>query len=107
MTAPDAIHLVFVTCPPAQAEALATALVEDGVAACVNLLPQLRSVYRWQGQVQRDDETLLLIKAPASGFGRLKQAILARHPYELPEIVAVHPADGHGPYFDWILSTAS
>ena len=104
MTLTTPIHLVLTTCPPAAAETLAESLVADGLAACVNLLPQLRSIYRWQGNIQRDDETLLLIKAPASGFTALREAIIARHPYELPEVLAVNPTDGHAPYLDWVLS---
>jgi periplasmic divalent cation tolerance protein len=100
-----AIHLVFVSCPPAAASALAETLVRERVAACVNILPQMHSVYRWQGELQRDDEALLIIKAPASGFEALKKMILAHHPFELPEIIAVNPAEGHAPYLDWLLST--
>lgn len=97
-----AIHLVFVSCPPSAASALAETLVEHGVAACVNIIPAISSVYRWQGKVQRDAEALLIIKAPASGFDLLKKTILANHPYELPEILAVNPAEGHAPYLDWV-----
>jgi periplasmic divalent cation tolerance protein len=99
-----AVHLVLVTCPPEAAPALAETLVRERVAACVNLLPQIRSVYRWQGEVRNDDEALLIIKAPAADFDRLKQTILAHHPYELPEILAVNPAQGHAPYLDWVLT---
>ncbi|PPE75606.1 divalent-cation tolerance protein CutA [Solimonas fluminis] len=99
------LQLVFVTCPADAAESLARALVEARVAACVNVLPHVVSVYRWQDAVQRDEEALLLIKAPAEGFDALRQAVLARHPYELPEIVAVHPDAVHQPYLDWILAS--
>lgn len=100
----NAIHIVFVSCPPSVASSLAETLVEHGVAACVNIVPMMSSVYRWQGTVQRDDEALLIIKAPASGFESLKETILAHHPYELPEILAVNPAEGHAPYMDWVLN---
>lgn len=101
------IYLVLVSCPQAAAESLAEALVNEGLVACVSLLPQLRSIYRWQGQVQRDDESLLLIKTPVAKFGALQQAILARHPYELPEILAVNPLDGHAPYLDWVVASCT
>lgn len=102
-----AIQLVLVTCPPADASALAETLVRERVAACVNILPRISSVYRWQDEIKRDDEALLIIKAPAAGFEKLKQTILAIHPYELPEIVAVNPTEGHTPYFDWILNACT
>ncbi len=97
--------IAFVTCPADAAEALATALVEHRVAACVSIVPGLRSVYRWKDAVCRDDETLLLIKHPADGFEALRRAVLAQHPYELPEIVAVSLDRGHPPYLDWILAS--
>ena len=97
--------LALVTCPAADAEALARALVEARVAACVNLLPQLRSVYRWQDAIETAHETLLLIKYPADAFDALRDAVLARHPYELPEVIAVPLRDAHAPYLDWILAS--
>ena len=99
--------LAFVTCPPDHADALAAALVESGVAACVNILAGMRSVYRWNGELCRDDEALLLIKHRADRFDALRDAVLARHPYELPEIVAVDLDRGHAPYLDWIVQAAS
>jgi periplasmic divalent cation tolerance protein len=99
------VALAFVTCPADRAEALAAALVESRVAACVNIVPGLRSVYRWQGEVCRDDEALLLIKHPAAAFEALRAAVLAHHPYELPEIVAVDLDRGHPPYLDWVLAS--
>lgn len=98
------IHLVLVTCPVEAATALAEALVREHHAACVNIVPKITSVYRWQGEVTRDDEALLIIKAPAANFEQLKLAVLALHPYELPEIIAVNPTEGHAPYLDWVLS---
>jgi periplasmic divalent cation tolerance protein len=96
--------IAFVTCPVEVAETLAGALVEEGVAACVNVLPQIRSVYRWNGAICRDDEALLLIKHRSDGFEALCAAVLARHPYELPEIIAVDLDRGHPPYLDWLLA---
>lgn len=107
MSKPSEILLVSVSCPPAQAEPLAAALVEARVAACVQVLPGVRSVYRWQGALQRDDESLLLIKTAAARFDALKAAVLAHHPYELPEIVAVNPASGHAPYLDWVVESST
>lgn len=96
--------IALVTCPVDIAETLAEALVGEGVAACVNILPRIRSVYRWNGSVCRDDEALLLIKHRSERFEALRTAVLARHPYELPEIVAVDLDRGHPPYLDWLLA---
>ncbi|MDD3764178.1 MAG: divalent-cation tolerance protein CutA [Nevskiales bacterium] len=96
--------VALVTCPPDHAESLARHLVDTRVAACVNIVPAVRSVYRWQDAVQADDEALLLIKHAADSFDALRTEVLARHPYELPEIVTVHLDRGHTPYLDWIIA---
>ncbi len=95
-------RLILVTCPADAAEALARTLVEARVAACVNCVPGLRSVYRWRGEVQADDEALLLIKTTRDAFEALRAAVLSAHPYELPELIAVDIDDGHPPYLQWI-----
>lgn len=95
--------LVFTNLPDeASAHALATALVAERLAACVNLLAPCRSVYRWQGKVENATETPLLIKTTAGRYAALEAAIRARHPYELPEIVAVPVAHGLPEYLDWV-----
>ena len=100
-------QLALVSCPVDQAEALAVALVEARVAACVNILPRRQSVYRGQQQVQREDEALLLIKTRAECFDALRREVLARHPYELPEVIAVDIRAGHVPYLEWIAACTS
>lgn len=97
------IHLVLVTCPSDSASALAEILVRENFAACVNIVPKINSVYRWEGEIKHDEEALLIIKSAAANFESLKQAILLNHPYELPEILAVNPAEGHAPYLEWVL----
>lgn len=99
--------LVFISCPTEAAAPLARALVEARLAACVNILPGLRSVYRWQGQVCEDAETLLLAKTTADRFEALKAAVLNQHPSELPEIVAVKLSDAHAPFLQWLLEQCS
>lgn len=106
MTAP-AVRLALVTCPVASAETLARALVEARVAACVNVLPAVASIYRWQGAVTRDEESLLVIKTTATGFEALRSEVLARHPYELPEVIAIDVAEGHEPYLEWIAASVA
>lgn len=97
--------IALVTCPPEAADALARTLIEAGVAACVNAVPRIASTYRWQGAVQREEETLLVIKTTAERFDDLRRTVLAHHPYELPEVIAVDIAAGHAPYLDWLASS--
>lgn len=96
--------LIVLTVLPdrAAAERLADLLVAGNIAACVNLLAPCRSVYRWKGAVQHDEEHPLLIKTTAERYAALEDAIRANHPYELPEIVAVPIERGLPAYLAWI-----
>ena len=95
--------ICFCTCPDAgTAERIATALVDERLAACVNILPGVRSVYRWQDQVERADEQLLLVKTMPEHFERMKTRLLELHPYELPEVLAVEADHGHPDYLLWV-----
>jgi len=95
--------IVFCTCPDeACAERVATALVEERLAACVNRIPGAASTYRWQGRLCRDSEQLLLIKTTRERFEALRERIAALHPYELPEVIAVPIVHGSAAYLDWI-----
>ena len=97
------VLICFCTCPDRPvADRLAETLVGEGLAACVNVVPGLHSVYRWQGAIERSDETLLLIKTTAAGLPALSARIVELHPYELPEIVAVEVAGGLSAYLDWV-----
>lgn len=101
----DRAQVAWVSCPVASAEALARALVEARVAACINVLPAVTSIYRWKDGVERDAEALLMIKTTSGAFEDLKREVLARHPYELPEIIAVDIDAGHPPYLEWIAAS--
>jgi len=83
---------------------LARMLVQQRFAACVNIVPGVRSVYRWDGKVCEDTESTLLIKAPAEGLTELKEALLKAHPYEVPEfvVVDVDVKHSHQPYVKWV-----
>ncbi len=95
--------LVFTHLPDADAAcALAAHVVSARLAACVNILAPCRSVYRWQGKIEAAEEVPLLIKTTAARYAELEAAIRARHPYELPEIVAVPLSHGLPAYLDWI-----
>ncbi|MGD1791808.1 divalent-cation tolerance protein CutA, partial [Klebsiella pneumoniae subsp. pneumoniae] len=91
------------TCPDADsAERIATALVAERLAACVNLLPGLRSVYRWQRKVEAAAEVLLLVKTSAEAYPALQERLRQLHPYELPELLAVEAASGLPEYLQWL-----
>ncbi|MCP1575514.1 cation tolerance protein CutA [Herbaspirillum rubrisubalbicans] len=86
----------------AVAERIADALVAQGLAACVNILAPARSVYRWQGKVQRDTELPLLIKTTQARYQELEQAIVQLHPYDVPEIIALPITAGLPAYLAWM-----
>jgi periplasmic divalent cation tolerance protein len=81
---------------------IARALVERRLAACVNVIPGVRSFYRWKGAVEEDEERLLVIKTRRDRFEVLREALVALHPYELPEAIVLPIEAGHTPYLDWI-----
>lgn len=101
----DANQLViFCTCPDRESAGnLATALVEERLAACVNLLPDITSIYRWQGQVRREPECLLLIKTSEAGFEAVRSRVRSLHPYEVPEIIALPVIHGDPSYLQWLV----
>lgn len=95
--------LCLCTCPDAgTAERIATALVGERLAACVNVLPGMTSVYRWQGKVEQAGEWLLLAKTTRDRLDALSARVVALHPYELPEVLAVEATGGLPAYLDWI-----
>jgi periplasmic divalent cation tolerance protein len=84
------------------AEALAAALIEARLAACVTILAPCRSIYRWQGKVETSDEIPLLIKTTEARYAALEAAIRAQHPYELPEVIAIPITHGLPDYLGWV-----
>jgi len=97
-------HLLIITnCPDeAVANSIALAVVEAGLAACVNILPRVQSVYRWQGAIESGAEIPLLIKSTAARYAALEAAIRQHHPYELPEIIALPITHGLPAYLNWL-----
>jgi periplasmic divalent cation tolerance protein len=87
---------------PPEAERIARALVEERLAACVNVLPGVVSVYRWKGVVERENELVLVIKTLAERVDALKARLLELHPYELAEVVVIPIVGGHGAYLEWM-----
>lgn len=99
----ESVLLVMTNMPDAaSAGQLAHALVEARLAACVNCLPGVGSVYRWQGVVEQAAETTLLIKTVQSRYAELEAAIRQAHPYQVPEIIAIAPSAGWPAYMEWI-----
>jgi len=85
-----------------EAHQIARALVERRLAACVNVLPQIESVYRWQGEVESAREWLLIIKTRAEKFAAVRDAILELHSYEVPECIVLQIEDGSPTYLQWL-----
>ena len=91
------------TCPNTEtAQKIAHSLLEHGLAACINIIPTVQSVYRWQGKIEQENEALLMIKTRKDKFTQLESLIRRLHPYELPEIVAVPIEAGTKEYLNWI-----
>lgn len=100
----DSVLIVMTNCPDAEvADRLARTLVEQKLAACVNRLPAVDSIYRWQGTVERAVEVPLLIKSTRERLPEIQEAIRALHPYEVPEIVAIPVVAGLPSYLRWVV----
>lgn len=97
--------LVYATFPSSEeAERIGGRLVDEGIAACVNILPGMMSIYVWQGQRQRDQECAMIIKSRASFSGRIIEAVREMHPYENPAVVVLDIAGGSQPFLDWVMT---
>ena len=91
----------------ADAPALARALVEERLAACVNILPKVTSIYRWKGRVETDNEQQLIIKTAAHKLEALESRLRQIHPYELPEFIVLEPSETSAAYFTWVNESVS
>ncbi len=95
--------MVWMTAPNAEVAAkIAKALVNESLAACVNIFPQVRSIYRWEDKVEDEAEVSMLAKTTVAGFEPLSARVKALHPYKVPEIIAVPVTHGHAPYLKWL-----
>ena len=107
-TRPDAPRVVLTTAPDQEtAERLARALVEAGLAACVNLVPGARSIYRWEGAVQCDAEVLMVAKTIAERVPQLEGWLAEHHPYDCPECVALEAASVEAAYLAWLRASVA
>ncbi len=103
MTESSPYRVVFSTFPSRDAaQTVARILIEQRLAACVNIVGGVHSVYRWEGEVETSDEVLLIIKTRQEAYGRLERALRERHPYELPEVLCVAIDNGLPAYLSWI-----
>jgi periplasmic divalent cation tolerance protein len=108
MSEASEVRVVLCTAPDAAcAETLARALVEERLAACVNVVPGVRSFYRWEGAVQDDAELLLVAKTRADRGAALAARLKELHPYDLPEVLELPAVGGSGPYLDWVRTESS
>lgn len=98
-------RVVLVTAPPKKADVLAKGLVSARLAACVNVVPGLVSHYRWEGKVQRDRESLLVIKTRASLLKKVEGWVKKNHPYAVPEVLALPVAGGSRDYLGWLAAS--
>jgi periplasmic divalent cation tolerance protein len=101
MGMPAQTVVIFSTAPPADSTAMARALLDRRLVACVNMIP-VRSFYRWKGEFCDDQEHLLIAKTTEQKAGEVIAAIKVMHPYEVPEIIAVPVIAGHAPYLEWV-----
>lgn len=108
MSADAGVQLIFVTAPDEEVAArIARTLVEERLIACANVLPGLRSIYRWQGAIEEEGEVLLLLKSRAERVPAVAARVKALHPYELPEVLAVPAVGGSQAYLDWVVAESS
>ncbi len=99
-------RVVLITVPNEEvAKTLSHGLVSEGLAACVNIIPGIHSIYRWEGAIQQDTEHLLLCKTDLSCWASFEAWVKAHHPYTVPEIIQLPITEGSAPYLAWILSS--
>jgi len=103
----DAIVVFLTAANGEEATRLADMLVGAHLAACVQILPEMESVYRWQGKIERSSEVLLLVKTTRGKFDELEREVRALHSYETPEIIAIPVVAGSGPYLEWLIQATS
>ncbi|MBM4395467.1 MAG: divalent-cation tolerance protein CutA [Deltaproteobacteria bacterium] len=101
------VRVVLVTCPPAASEQIARSIVDGGFAACVNIVPGIRSIYRWKGEVCDEPEDLLVVKTAAAGVDDLVAHVKSIHSYTVPEIVALPVVAGNRDYLEWVAAETS
>ena len=100
----DAIIILVTAGSEVEAEKIARALVEERLAACVNIINPIRSIYRWEGKVQDDREWLLVMKTQATRFSAIETRVKTLHSYQVPEVIALPIVAGSDKYLEWLKS---
>jgi periplasmic divalent cation tolerance protein len=95
-------RLIYITAPAEVAEQIASTLVEEELARCINIVEQVKSIYKWEGQVERASESLLIVKAMADKTDDLIEKVREIHPYEVPEVLCTDITAGNRDYLDWL-----
>lgn len=96
------MRVIFSTCSPSEADALAEALVGERLVGCVNLVPGVRSIYRWEGEICRDDEVVLLMETTANRVEAAMERLRELHSYDVPKIVVLDPEHSDADYRAWL-----
>ncbi len=104
---PDPLVVLSTLPDPELAATIARTLVEEQLAACVNIVPGVRSIYRYEGVLQDEAETLVIIKTTREGYAGLAQRLVELHPYDVPEVLAVPLLGGHLDYIEWIAANVA
>ena len=100
---PDPVMVVLTTVPSTDvAERIGSTLVEERLAACATVVEGVTSIYRWNGEIEREREVLMVLKTTSRAAERLKLRLVELHPYDVPEALAMEPTGGHQPYLDWV-----
>ncbi|MFQ5608528.1 MAG: divalent-cation tolerance protein CutA, partial [Candidatus Zixiibacteriota bacterium] len=97
------VSVTLITCPSQDAEKIARALVEECLAACVNIIPQALSVYRWENKIESDSESILIVKSTSERHEELSRRVMELHPYSCPEIIALPVSEGLESYLSWVV----
>lgn len=96
---------VYVTCPDEEtAQKISSHALQKRLAACTNIIPNMKSMYRWKGKIETSNETILILKTKKSAFAELKTLVTQHHPYEIPCILSWDLTQGHQPFLNWIQS---
>lgn len=98
----DKIAILITTSNMDEAEMIGRTLVEEGIAACANIVEGVRSIYRWKGEVCDDRECLMVVKTTAANFDAVERRVRELHSYEVPEVIALPIVQGSKPYLDWV-----
>lgn len=98
-------RVILITCRgEEEADRIGSTLIEEHLAACVNIVPKITSIYRWEGEVCRDLESLLIVKAREGTLEKLEERVKSLHSYDLPEVIALPVSGGSEDYLDWVKS---